>query len=224
MSISTFEYVKDALKYKASGNYALAETALQRALALDPNSISTLQELGLLKMDQGQFEEALKIFNDIIETRPLSSTLYRKALCLFKMDRITESFNVLTDLELQQFDFVGAWELRADIYRTYNQQKEAIECINTEIKHSPTNLSLLKKRADLYLDINKIDEALADLKKLCLSDYKNLESYIPYVELLIQQGHYIEANTFLKQSLLYGKHEKLEELSALVIEKLGISL
>ncbi len=224
MSISTFEYVKDALKYKSNGNYALAETALHRALALDPNSISTLQELALLKMDQGQFEEALKIFNDILETKSLSSTLYRKALCLFKMDRITESFNTLTDLELQQYDFTGAWELRADIYKTYKQYKEAIECINTEMKHSPSNLSLYKKRAEFYLDINKVDEALADLKKMCLADYKNLESYVPYVELLIRQEQYIEANTFLKQSLLYGRSEKLDELSALVLEKLGISL
>ncbi len=224
MSVSTFEYVKDALKYKASGNYALAETALQRALMLDPNSISTLQELALLKMDQGFFEEALQIFNDILETRPLSSTLYRKALCLFKMDRISESFNVLTDLELQQYDFAGAWELRADIYRTYNQYKEALECINTEIKHNPNNLSLYKKRSDLNLDKNKIEEALADLKKICLADYKNVESYVPYVELLIKEGHYVEANTFLKQSLLYGRNEKLDELSAFVIEKLGLNL
>ncbi len=224
MSVSTFEYVKDALKYKANGNYALAETALQRALMLDPNSISTLQELALLKMDQGFFDEALTIFNDILETKNLPSTLYRKSLCLFKMGRVSEAFNALTDLELLQYDFTGAWELRSDIYRSYNQNKEAIECINTEIKHNPTNLNLYKKRADLFLDKDKFDDALADLKKICLADYKNVESYIPYVELLIQQGHLIEANTFLKQSLLYGRHDRLDELSAHVVEKLGLNL
>ncbi len=224
MSISTFEYVKDALKYKANGNFALAETALQRALALDPNSISTLQELALLKMDQGLFDEALAIFNNILETKSLSSTLYRKSLCLYRMGKVSEAFNVLTDLELQQYDFAGAWELRADIYRSYNQYKEALECINTEIKHNPNNLSLYQKRADLYLDRNKVDEALADLKKICLADYKNINSYVPYVELLIKQEHYVEANTFLKQSLLYGRSEKLDELSALVVEKLGLQL
>ncbi len=224
MSVSTFEYVKDALKYKSNGNYALAETALQRALSLDPNSISTLQELALLKMEQDQYEEALEILNNILETKPLASSLYRKALCLYRLDRESESFNCLTDLELLQYDFAGAWEIRSDIYRHNGQIKEALECINTEIKHNPTNLKLYSKRSEINLERNKPKEALEDLKKICLADYKNVESYIPYVELLIEQEEYVDANTFLKQSLLYGRNERLDELSAFVIEKLGITL
>ncbi len=224
MSVSTFEYVKDALKYKSIGNFALAETALQRALKLDPNNLSTLGELAVLKIDQELYREALDIITEINETKTLPVNIYRRAVCLYKLNREAEALNALTDLELLQFDFRGAWELRADIYLASNQIKEALECINIEIKNAPDNLSLYYKRAQIFISGNKRDEAAADYKKICLADYKNVKAYIPYVELLVEDGDLIEANTYLKQSRMYGTNERLEELNAYVCEQLGIIL
>lgn len=222
MSVSNFEYVKDALRYKSIGNYALAETALNRALSLEPNSISTLSEMALLKMDQGLYKQAIEIFNTIDETKILPVTLYRRAICLFKQGKEREALNALTDLELLQYDFPGSWELRSDIYLKSNMTKEALECINIEIKAVPTNLSLYKKRAKIHLVRKRPEEAMEDYKKICLTDYKNLESYIPYIEILIKHDNYIEANTYIKQSFMYGSNERLEELKKEVCEKLGL--
>ncbi len=224
MSVSTFEYVKDALKYKSLGNFALAETALQRALKLDPNSISTMGELAVLKMDQELYKEALDIIAEINETKTLPVNVFRRAACLFKLGREAEALSALTDLELMQYDFRGAWELRAEIYLEHNQIKEALECINIEIKNNPENVHLISKRAEIYLKGNKREEALADYKKICLADYKNVKSYVPYVELLVEDGDLIEANTFLKQSKMYGQNDRLDELNAYVCEQLGIVL
>lgn len=224
MSISTFEYVKDALRYKSNGNYALAETALQRALTLDPHNISTLSELALLKMEQGDYVEAVNIINTINESKVLPTNLYRRAVCLLNLNKESEALSTLTDLELLQYDFRGAWSLRSDIYLRNKQYKEALACINIEIKNRPDELPLYNKRAEILLQSKKVDDALADYKKVCLADYKNVESYIPYVELLVQNGDYIEANTYLKQSFLYGSNERLQELNDIVIEKLGLNL
>lgn len=222
MSVSNFEYIKDALRYKSIGNYALAEIALNRALSLDPNSISTLSELALLKMDQHLYTEAIQIYNTINETKVLPITLYRRAYCLYKLGKEAEALNSLTDLELMQYDFPGSWELRSDIYMQHNETKEALECINVEIKASPNNLILYHKRAKIYIARNKPELAIQDYKKICLADYKNIDSYIPYIEILIEYGNYVEANTYLKQSLMYGTNERLTELNNLVCEKLGL--
>ncbi len=224
MSLSTFEYVKDALKYKTKGNFALAETALMRALQLEPTNITTLNELALLKMDLGQNEEALTILNEILESKQIPISLFRKSDCLFRLGRENEALNELTTLELLQFDFPGAWALRSDIYLASSQPKEALSCIDTEIKHRPDQLNLYYKRANIYLELKKRDLALADYKKIALVDYKNVKAYLPYVEALVEDENYIEANTFLKQSKLYGRDERLDELDALVIEKLGLHL
>ncbi len=224
MSVSTFEYVKDALKYKSIGNYALAETALQRALTLDPNNLSTLGELAVLKMDQELYKEALDIISEINENKTLPVNIFRRATCLFKIGKDGEALNALTDLELMQYDFRGAWELRSDINVSNNQLKEALHCINIEIKNNPDNLALFYKRAQIYIMDKKRDEARADYKKICLADYKNVKAYVPYVEMLVEDGDLIEANTYLKQSKMYGVNERLNELNTYVCEQLGIIL
>lgn len=224
MTISTFEYVKDALKYKGKGNFALAETALKRALTLDPGNISTLNELALLKMDMKLYEEALEILDEILDSKKITLSIYRRAICLHKLNRPVDAIRALTNLELMQYDFTGAWELRCDINIESKDYKEALSCINEEIRHNPSNLKLYYKRANVYTLLNKPDLALSDYKKIALDDYKNLDSYVPYVELLVERGDYTTANTYLKQSFMYGEHERLKELSDIVTEKLGLTI
>lgn len=222
MSFSTYEYVKDALKHKSKGNFAMADIALQRAMKLDPTNIDTQNEYALLKMDQDLYEEAIEILDEILDLKPIPTSIYRKAYCFYKLNNEQDSLAQLTNLELLQYDFSGAWDLRSDIYADNKHYKEALKCINIEIKHRPNSLDLYYKRANIYKLLGKTDLALDELKRVTLVDYRNVLAYIPYVEFLVEVEDYIEAHTFLKQSKIYGQNDRLDELFEIVKEKLGI--
>ncbi|MBI1968610.1 tetratricopeptide repeat protein [Candidatus Woesearchaeota archaeon] len=80
------------IQYKQLGEFALAEKALARAVALDPASITPLLNLALVQQKLGKLDEAIRTFQAVLEKKPQSAEAhFGLGFCYFKRDDLQKA-------------------------------------------------------------------------------------------------------------------------------------
>ncbi len=83
---------KEALAAQRSGNVPMAEALYQRVLALDPNHVRALNNLGIIRMEQKKREAAIALFSKAIIVKKEYVDPYYNLACLYaRADEIDES-------------------------------------------------------------------------------------------------------------------------------------
>lgn len=143
---------------------------------------------GNSKFKAGQYLEAMDAYTRALRTCPLSSAKERSVL----------------------YSNRGATRARLD------QKEKAIQDCTRAIELNPTYMKPVLKRAQLYKDTEKLDEALADFQRVLELDPDVLEARQACVVLPEQIA---DRNEKLKTEML----GKLKELGNLVLKPFGMS-
>lgn len=146
---------------------ALAEKALDQAIALDPNRMDAYLEKARVYANQSQLDEALSSIKDVIKRFPSAVEPYLfRGIILTRQEQFKSGYadiqRVLTQGGLGKRDFWVAnyWAGKACI-GTKNfpaALTHANQCLETE----PEFLEGYGLRGEVYYRMEKVDEALAD--------------------------------------------------------------
>ena len=157
----------DAVKEKNIGNITKATKLFEESIKVDPNDAASLYELSGLYLNQNRYEEAENLAKRAVQIDS-QNEWYRIMLSnAYKLNaKISQSNLVLAKLVEEKPDNLNyAQELVIGYVMVENYLK-AIEIINqVENKTGLTEQTTMQKQ-QLYLKLNKVDEAVIEIEKL----------------------------------------------------------
>ena len=132
--------LQNAFAFKKAGKYESALTALEEALAIEPNIMDAWLLKGIIYTTLGQCNESLKCYDKMIEMNPCSSVgLQLKGATLTMQnshEKAAECFAKAVEIEPNNTD------LRLTLASSFLKQKrfeEALRCYQEVLNHQPEN-------------------------------------------------------------------------------------
>ena len=192
--------------------YSLTLEFADKALALFPNDIDITKEKGYALHQLGKGEEAITLFNRIIDLDPYNTMAWT---CLsqiyYDSDNLTEA--------IRCFDFILAINFDADVaiqkslcLLRLEQYDEGIECLKGCIENDPNNYSLKSLLASTYSQNDQFDKALPVYKDIIDHYPMSPNAFIGYANALYDvNGDYEGAlDTLLQAETIFPKSPELQ--------------
>ena len=166
-------------------NYQKALSYINKALAIEQNEslyankASILTEQGFSQNDTGKINEAISIYNKLIEKNPSSATLfYNLGSALTKIEQYEQSIMYFKkSLELNP-NKPEAWNNLGNAYMLISEHLLELECYNKALMVQPDMPeTLFSKGSSLFRYFGKVDKGLAlMLKSATLTDRHELDN------------------------------------------------
>lgn len=131
------------------------------------------RQLGITKMEEGDYEEAVKMFQKALD----------------------QSLAVIDDLEIDICYYKAASQYKA------GDADGALETYTALIDYDGKNADALYLRGTLYLELNQSEKAMADYEKALKEDKNHIALYNKIAERLIAAEMAEEAGTILNRGL-----------------------
>jgi tetratricopeptide (TPR) repeat protein len=144
-----------------------AQQVFMSLLATGRYTNDALFYLGGIAEQQGQIEEAARLYARVNGGEHLVSAQVRLALLMFRMDRPELALNHLEEFARRHPD--GAIELdaaRAELLMRLELRDEALEVYDGILARNPGETDVRYARALLYEQLGRVDEALADFGRI----------------------------------------------------------
>ena len=123
---------------------------LNEAVRLAPGDAAAVRTRGLLKADQGKYEEALADFDKAIELDSDHLATYEaKAIVLTRLKRFDDAIRTLDALQKLQPDALSPLVQKARVYAAKSDLKAALAEINEAKQKNPENVALYILQASL---------------------------------------------------------------------------
>lgn len=190
------------LYHEACGQHGKAEELYNAALKLNQKSPVILNNLGCLKLESDDLDEALKCFKLAIEVDPnykfsihnlgYINTLKKeddKALILYERALEIDEDYVMAILK------VGSIEYRRGEFKSAEMRFRKIISLEKDNVMAFYNLGLLTYKQ------NKTEDAISFFKKAISINPKHLKSYTKLAAIMIEQGKHDEATLYYKKLL-----------------------
>ena len=164
--------------YRQKREFAKARKASDEAKELDPNNLEIqYNEVSLLE-SEGKFPEAVKSLKDILSaTAHKSYNPSEKANRIMLLERLAliyrtseqtnpavEAYRQISELDPDAAPKVAAQVV--DTYRAAHEYPKADQEAEAAVKKYPEDRAVRSVRASLFADIGKIDQAVAETRKL----------------------------------------------------------
>ncbi len=155
-----------AIQFHFKKDFVNAETLYKKVITLDPNNYDAIRHLGILKQDQGNYEEAYNNYLMCIKIKPngfealnnlggvhVRNKNYQLALkCFNRSYEINQSY-------------VPTINNLASLYHKLNRPMEALKMSSKALEYQPNNLITLNQHAKALILNNDIKEAIKLLEK-----------------------------------------------------------
>lgn len=178
MGLSSKEKINNAIKLHQSGEFAEAETLYLEVLGEEPNNPSVLNLLGLLKIQNSEFEQAVSFIIKAVELNPCDyfyESLGRAYFELGDFENAVESYKKALEFNPSNFD---AWFNLGLAYKSQIKYDQAIEAYNRALEIKPNNPDVFFNLANIYEYKNDTETSLEYYKKAY--EYNVLDSGIHY--------------------------------------------
>jgi tetratricopeptide (TPR) repeat protein len=162
------------------GNFEAAYVAFSNCVSLEPNNIEALYSLGRTEIRQRLFSAAIEHLKKCVTVDAKYWRCY-VALSDAYVDQYTtssdrkslgglldEALKVLNDAErvtTTNEARAAVWNQRGVIYRYKSNSEKAEESFKKSLEFSPNSATVLFNLGNLYLGLNKVNEAIDSLKK-----------------------------------------------------------
>ncbi len=217
-----------------TGNYAKADSFLQIAQKLDPNSIEILKELFTALYYQGKYEEIIDAGKKAIKNNLTRAGIYRM---------IAESYRKLRDLKNAEKYFKKCLKITSEKGKVYldlyelaieqEKNKKAMKYLAKAEEYAGNNLNLIywiaieySRQRDETKFIELLERTVA-LKQdfiqinIWLADFyfknEKYEKAIPHIKAVMKRGN-LNINSYFMLATIYNKTGALQDEIA-VLEK-----
>jgi tetratricopeptide (TPR) repeat protein len=178
-----------AIELHQAGKLQDAKALLEALMQSDTRRFDIMTLLGVVKVQLGEYEEALRILNLSLRLGPGQGDAHNlRGYCLFKLDRLdvaVESFNTALDLGVE-----AAHRNLATVLTNLGQFHDAIEHYNKALLADPADITIHHDRAVPLFALRRFDEALAGLDKLIAEQPGYAEAYFGKALILLTTGDY----------------------------------
>ncbi len=118
-------YIALAKLYGSEGNNTAAEKTLRKALAVEPENVVTMSDLGYLLAKTGKIKEAIKILSEAVKKNSYTPAYYYLAYALSKDGKLKEALELFDKaISLNPYE-PEIYQLRAEVYENNKMLKEA---------------------------------------------------------------------------------------------------
>jgi len=160
------------------GDLAQAEHLYGQALAAEPNAFAPRHLLGLLRAQQGRFDEALAQIGQALTVNPdAPEALLNYGNVLKKLRRHDEALAAYSRVVALRPDFVGAWYNRGNCYNEMMRPAEAVADYDRVLAASPGHEGALVNRGNALHGLKREDEALASFDRALAINPRNAETW-----------------------------------------------
>lgn len=168
-------YVKDALDYTESRDYAAAEQSYKAALRAEPanqGNVMLLMNLGTIQRYLKKFDEALVSYNLVVQKYPTLPYILKS---------------------------------RALLYCDMGRYEDALKDYSTVILHDAEDIDALYERGLVYTGLKRLDEADGDFKKILSIDKENYNGRFGVAMILKRKGEWKEAEQIYSDLIYENK-------------------
>jgi tetratricopeptide (TPR) repeat protein len=214
--ISYLAYSNLALAYATAGRIDDALLTIDLALAIDPKSVRSHNDKGVLLIHKGLVNEAIQEFQNTIALDPKQALAHLNlGKSYYQIGRLADAKTECeTALSLDP-GYAEAFDSLGIIYSTQGKMNQAIDSFNKAHAIEPENTKYVLALASVYQKLNKFDESI-ELFKRAID--LNPQEWVCYFELGLTyklKGMYPDAIEQLK------KASELQPQNSDILKKLG---
>lgn len=194
-------FISGKLLHEA-GKYAEAEAELMKSIKLQPEGVEARDELGRVLIKMQKTEDALKIYEEILEMNPDDYTAWcSKANIFSRQTRWNEA----------AFSYKEALRIRPDSYRSYynlavslqegGKNKAAVDAFKNAIKLYPDFIDAYNNLGITLSLMGRHEEALRVYEEGIRRNPKDFSLYFNMGMNLFETGNYMEAAAAYRDAL-----------------------
>lgn len=181
MTTDVKEEVNKALQFHQSGNFDEAEKLYTKILTKNPDNANVLNLLGLLKLQNSQFEEAVFNIEKAVRLNPcayLYGNLGQAYFSSSNFDAAIKCYKKALELESGNFD---DWFNLGLAYKNNKQIEESIESYKKALLIKPDSYEAYFNLANIYESKNDTFSAVEYYKKANEYSAKDIDADIEYL-------------------------------------------
>jgi len=194
MALNRTKVVQEAEKYVARGKVAAAIKEYRRLLAENPDDVTTLNRVGDLYVQNGESDEALRLFWEVAE-RYARDGFSTRAIAIFKKIIRTnpirlDAYERLAELYAQERlikEAIQQYQVLADYHQKRGDFAAAGKVLRKMVEVQPEDPALLLHLAEMLERQKLLKEAQTEYRKLA--------------ELMLRHGKPQEAQKVLSRAL-----------------------
>lgn len=179
-SIESNPEYQQGLEAQKSGDNRAALSLYERALENSPKSAYVWFNLGVVKANLNQIDEAITAFMISYSYEQRPEPLYNAAYYHVKLEEFTTALRLLNKCLEMKPDFSSALYLYAFTLLKLGRDTEAYQGYSNVLEREPKNIAALFERGLVSMRLNHIAEAIADFKKVKSLDsrYKDVDEWL----------------------------------------------
>ncbi|MFI3220854.1 MAG: tetratricopeptide repeat protein, partial [Methylococcales bacterium] len=155
------QMIQDAVALHQSGQLDAAEIQYKKLLKLLPSNTGLLSNLGIMALQKGLFEDAVRILGRSLQIHPKQpSALNNYGIALQDLKRWDEALVSYDSAIALKPDFSDAYYNRGLILQELNRLDEALANYDKAIILKPNYVVAYYNRGNVLKDLNRLDEAL----------------------------------------------------------------
>ena len=178
----------------AEEKYEDAIRCFDKALEINPKSISILIRKGDILLELIQFENAIVYYDKAIELKPEDDNLiYRKSICLYFQGFYKEAIDCLNkaiELNPKQENY---WACKGYSLGLLNNFAESLPCFERCIELDPKAAGSWNGKGTALFYLERYEEAIATLDKAILKNISNKHTWFWKAECLSKLERYEES-------------------------------
>lgn len=160
------ELFRRAMTAHRSGQLADAEPLYRRVLALDGKHVPSLQMLGLLCAQAGNFSAAERLFADALQINPNDSRChFNRGNALALLNRLDEALDEFGKAATLDPVFAEAHLNRGSILLRWKRFEEALASYDGALRANPNYADAHCNRGNALEQLKRFDEALASIDR-----------------------------------------------------------
>ncbi len=165
-AVETQKLLDQALDAQQKGDWPLAERLYLEVLAHEPRNFDANHLLGVLRFQQGRFEEALPYLGAALTVGPgTSEALAHRALVLHAMGRSAEALADLDRALVLRPDQAETLNWRGMVLEALGRPAEGLASLDAALTFVPDHADALSNRGMALKALDRAAEALASLEK-----------------------------------------------------------
>ncbi|MEP6845982.1 MAG: tetratricopeptide repeat protein [Panacibacter sp.] len=154
------QYIERARLLLSQRRYKDAEIQAGIILQQDPNDAEALQIIGHCRLDNRQYDEALKIFQQCIGLKPDEDYVhYLLAFCYYRKHEVEKALKFL-EQAIALFPYnAGYFSLLSNIHASERRYADALNAANMGLHINAEDIGCLNARSAALFRLNKKEEA-----------------------------------------------------------------
>jgi len=173
MALNRTKVVQEAEKFVARGKVAAAIKEYRRLLAENPDDVTTLNRVGDLYVQNGESDEALRLFWEVAE-RYTRDGFYTRAIAIFKKVIRTDptrldAYERLAELyahERLTKEAIQQYQVLVDYHTKHGSPAAAVKILQKMVEVQPEDPSILLHLAEMLERQGLPERALPEYRKL----------------------------------------------------------